>query len=182
MTAPASAITRHTATLKGEVNPEGDASSCSFEYGPTSAYGAGALCASHPGSGAGPVPVSAELWDLAASTTYHYRLVSANTGGATYGPDETFTTASEGCAVNTALCPPLPLAPPLATVAIVLPKQPAGTTTRVLTNAQKRAKALRACRKQKKRSVRVNCEKQAKRRYAPAKKKVKKSMRSGKRG
>jgi hypothetical protein len=181
-TAPALAVTRHTATLTGTADPEGDASSCRFEYGTTTAYGAEAPCSTHPGSGASPVTVSAELWELAASTTYHYRLVSANTGGTTYGPDETFITASESCADNAALCPALPVAPALATVAIVLPKQPAGTTTRVLTNAQKRAKALRACRKQKKRSVRVNCEKQAKKRYAPAKKKVKKSMRSGKRG
>ena len=182
-TAVVSAVTRHTATLTGTVDPEGDAASCRFEYGPTSAYGAQALCASHPGSGAGPVAVSAQLWELAASTTYHYRIVSANTGGATYGPDETFTTLAEGCAVNAALCPPLPLAPPLASVAIVLPKQPAGTPTKkALTNAQKLAKTLKACKKQKKKSARVSCEKQARKRYAPAKKKVKKSTRNRKRG
>jgi NHL repeat/Divergent InlB B-repeat domain len=180
--APAVAVTRHTATLAGTVNPEGDASSCFFEYGPTAAYGAQAPCSSHPGSGAGPVPVSAELWELATSTTYHYRLVSANSGGTSYGSDETFTTGSEGCASNDALCPALPVAPPIATVAVVSPKPPAPTTTtRGTTNARKLAKALKACRKQKQRSVRVKCEKQAQRRYAPAKR-VKKSTRSGKRG
>ena len=49
--APAAAVTRHTATLTGTVNPEGDASSCFFEYGPTAAYGAQAPCSSHPGLG-----------------------------------------------------------------------------------------------------------------------------------
>jgi hypothetical protein len=181
-TAAASAVSRHTATLTGTVDPEGDASSCRFEYGPTSGYGAEVPCASHPGSGAAPVAVSAQLWELAAGTTYHYRLVSANTGGAGYGPDETFTTLGEGCATNTALCPALPVAPALATVAIALPKQPAGMTTRVLTNAQKLAKALKACKKQKKKSARMSCEKTARKRYAPAKKKAKKSTRSRKRG
>jgi NHL repeat/Divergent InlB B-repeat domain len=180
--APAVAVTRHTATLAGTVNPEGDASSCFFEYGTTGAYGAQAPCSSHPGSGAGSVPVSAELWELATSTTYHYRLVSANSGGTSYGSDETFTTGSEGCASNDALCPALPAVAPIATAAVVPPKPPAPTTTRGTTNAQKLAKALKACKKQEQRSVRVKCEKQAQRRYAPAKKKPKKSTRSGKRG
>jgi hypothetical protein len=182
MTDPASAVTGQTATLTGTVDPEGDASSCVFEYGVTSAYGAQAPCASHPGGGVGPVAVSSEIWDLFAAATYHYRLVSANTGGVTYGPDQTFMTLPEGCAVNSALCPVFALAPALANVAVVPPKPPATTTTRTLTNAQKLTRALKACRKQKKRSVRVNCEKQAKRRYPPAKKKVKKSTRNGKRG
>jgi hypothetical protein len=177
MIAAVSAITLHTATLNGEVNPEGDAFSCRFEYGATIAYGAEVPCSAQPGSSA----ASAELWDLAASTTYHYRLVAVNSGGATYGPDQTFTTASEDCAGNAALCSALPVAPSLVTVAIVLPKQPA-PTTRALTNVQKLAKALGACRKQKKRSVRVNCERRAKRRYGPTKKKVKKSKRNRERG
>jgi hypothetical protein len=180
-TAPASAVTRHTAILSGTVNPEGDASSCRFEYGTTSVYGAETPCASHPGSGAGPVPVSAELWELAASTTYHYRVVSGNTGGVSYGPDMTFTTVSEGCASNAALCPARPAAPLLASVALVLPKQTT-PTKKALTNAQKLAKALKACKKQKKKSARVSCEKQAKKKYAPVKKKAKKSTRNRKRG
>jgi hypothetical protein len=182
-TAAASAVSRHTATLTGTVDPEGDASSCSFEYGPTNAYGAEAPCATHPGSGAAPVAVSAQLWELAAGTTYHYRLVSANTGGAGYGPDETFTTLGEGCAANAALCPALPVLSMPPTVAVVPPKPPATTTTRTLTNAQKLARALAVCRKQKKRrSVRLSCEKQAHRKYPPAKKKANKSTRSRKRG
>jgi hypothetical protein len=182
--APAAAVTRHTAILTGTVNPEGDASSCFFEYGTTGAYGAQAPCSSHPGSGASPVPVSAELWDLAPGTTYHYRLVSANTGGSSYGPDQTFTTASEGCAGNVALCPALPFAPPIATVALVSPKQPAPTTTttKTLTTAQKLAKALKACKKYKKKRTRASCERQARKTYLPANKKSKTSTHSRKRG
>jgi hypothetical protein len=181
-TTPASAVFRHTATLTGTVDPEGAASSCSFEYGPTSGYGAEAPCASHASSGTSPVLVSSELWYLAAGTTYHYRLVAANTGGAGYGPDETFTTLGEGCEANAALCPALPGLSVPASVAIVPPKPPATATTRALTKTQKLARALKACRKQKKRSVRLSCEKQAHRKYPPAKKKATKSPRSRNRG
>lgn len=174
-----SAVTRHTATLTGTVDPEGDASSCRFEYGLASAYGAEAPCASYPGSGVGPVAVSAQLWELAASATYHYRLVAANTGGPTYGPDMTFMTLAEGCASHTTLCPPLPVATSVANEGLVFSKRP---TTKTLTNVQKLAQALKVCRKQKKRSVRVNCEKQARKKYAPAKEKIKKSTRRRKRG
>ncbi len=160
---PVSTVTRHTATVRGEVDPEGDSSSCRFEYGPTNGYGAEVPCASHPGSGASIVTVSAELWDLAAGTTYHYRLVSANSGGTAYGSDETFTTESEGCANNTALCPPQPVETSLANEGLVfLKKSFPGPTTRTLTNAQKLVKALKACKRQKKKSIRVSCEKQAK--------------------
>jgi hypothetical protein len=181
-TAPASALARNTATVGGTVNPEGDASSCRFEYGVTTGYGAEVPCVpSYAGAGASPVVVSAGLWDLAAGATYHYRLVSGNSGGVSYGSDVTFTTLAESCASNAALCRALPAVVSPVGGAGVLPKPPA-TTTRTLTNAQKLTRALKACRKQKKRSVRVNCEKQAKRRYPPAKKKVKKSTRNRKRG
>lgn len=183
-TAEAAAVTRHTVILTGTVNPEGDASSCRFEYGPTAAYGFEAPCSTHPGSGASPVPVSGELWELAASTAYHYRLVSVNTGGSSYGPDQTFITASEGCASNVALCPVLPAASPIATAALVSPKQPAPTTTttRALARAQKLAMALRACRKYKKKRFRVSCEQHARKTYRAASKKSKKSTRAATRG
>ena len=182
-TAEASAITRHTATLTGTVNPEGDASSCRFEYGTTSTYGAEALCSTHPGSGASPVPISAQLWELAAGTIYHYRLVSANSGGASAGPDMTLTTLSEGCASNPALCPSLLGGPLLGSVALVLPEQAAPRrATRPLTNAQKLVQALKLCKKQKKKSTRVACEKRARKKYAPVKKKSRKSTRDRKKG
>lgn len=179
-TGAARAVTRHRAMLVGTVDPEGDASSCGFEFGMTSIYGAVAPCVSHPGGGVVPVAVSSELWDLTAAATYHYRLLSANTGGTTYGADQTFTTTSEDCASNTALCPP---PPPIVEQFLNDGLVSKGQGRRgALTSAERLARALAVCRKQKKRrSVRVNCEKQAKRRYAPAKK-VKKSVRNRKRG
>jgi hypothetical protein len=179
----ASAITRNTATLNGTVNPEGDASLCGFQYGTTTAYDAEAACLTQPGSSAGPVSVSAELWDLAAGTTYHYRLVSANGGGVSYSSDQTFTTESETCATNAALCPARPVEVSLTSQALVLPKQPVVTPKeKALTNAQKLAKALKACKQYKKKSTRVSCGKRARKKYPPAKKKAQKSARSGKRG
>jgi hypothetical protein len=51
-----------------------------------------------------------------------------------------------------------------------------------LTRAQKLAKALKACKKDKKKSKRLACEKQAKKKYGPVKKKAKKSSVKGRRG
>jgi hypothetical protein len=48
-----------------------------------------------------------------------------------------------------------------------------------LTRAQKLAKALKACRKDKKKAKRVKCEKQAHKKYGPAKKKTAKSSEKG---
>jgi DNA-binding beta-propeller fold protein YncE len=172
----ASAVTRNTATLTGSVDPEADASSCRFEYGPTTAYGAEAPCSTLPLSGGSPVPVSGELWELAAASTYHFRLVSANTGGTSYGPDRTFTTVSESCATDVAVCPPAPTTSLPLTTAIepVVGTVGTKTTTRALTAAQKLAKALQACRKERHKSARLLCEKQARARYAPSKKTKKK--------
>ncbi len=179
---PVSDVTRHTATLTGTVDPEGDASSCRFEYGPTTAYGAEAPCLTEPGSGVSPVPIGAELWDLTADSTYHYRVVSANTGGVAYGPDETFATLGEDCGADAALCPAPPVVPLLATVAIAFPKQASPPpTTRALTDAQRLTKALKVCRKDKRKSTRVSCDKRAHEKYAPAKK-ARKSTRSKNRG
>ena len=49
------------------------------------------------------------------------------------------------------------------------------TKPKVLTKAQKLANALKACKKDKKKSKRAACEKQARKKYAPAKKKSKKT-------
>src|SRR4029077_10338627 len=70
---------------------------CHFEYGPTSEYGLSTPCvpgASELGEGSADVAVSgeAEIEQLKPSTTYHYRLVATNPGGAGKGEDRTFTT------------------------------------------------------------------------------------------
>jgi len=93
-TGSASEVTRTTAKLEGEVNPDGqEVTSCEFEYGPTEAYGNTVACTAPPGSGTSPVAVSAEATELTAGSIYHYRLVAGNANGRHPGADAQFTTA-----------------------------------------------------------------------------------------
>jgi hypothetical protein len=93
-TGGASEVKQTSATLGAHVDPNGVAvSECYFQYGVTTDYSSGsAACASLPGSGSAPVPVSAPLAGLSASTTYHYRIVAVSGGVPVYGEDKTFTT------------------------------------------------------------------------------------------
>jgi hypothetical protein len=78
-------VTKTSATLNGSVDPRGaPITSCSFEYGTTSAYGQSLPCAQSPaqvGSGTSPVPVSADLNGLQPGLLYHFRLQVAGQGG-----------------------------------------------------------------------------------------------------
>ena len=79
------------ATLKGQVNPGGLATTYHFDYGTGSGYGHSTASKSIP-AGSLPVPVSAGLFGLTANTGYHYRLVASNSEGATESGDQTFST------------------------------------------------------------------------------------------
>ncbi|HET8863970.1 MAG TPA: fibronectin type III domain-containing protein, partial [Solirubrobacterales bacterium] len=93
-TEAATGETKTTANLNGSVNPNGDPTSCHFEYGLTTSYGSEASCASPPGSGYDPVSASAAISGLTLNTTYHFRLVASNGAGTENGSDLTFTTKS----------------------------------------------------------------------------------------
>ncbi len=92
VTTAATAITTSGATLNGTVNPNGGTGSVTIEYGLTTAYG-NSLAAT-PGSVTGIVAtnVSGLISGLTPYTTYHYRVVSTNSGGTTHGNDMTFVT------------------------------------------------------------------------------------------
>jgi hypothetical protein len=93
ITGSASEVTRTTAKLEGEVNPDGQAvTSCEFEYGLTEAYGKTVACSSTPGSGTSNVAVSAEATGLSAGSVYHFRLVAGNAKGRHPGSDAQLTT------------------------------------------------------------------------------------------
>jgi hypothetical protein len=80
------------ATLRGAIDPEGQAvTNYHFEWGTTNAYGNSTPAGNLP-SGSAPVAVEAELEGLTPGQTYHYRLVATNASGTTPGPDQTFTT------------------------------------------------------------------------------------------
>jgi streptogramin lyase len=97
-TQPAAAVTLISASLRGAVNPEGQATTYHFDWGPTSSYGSQVPASdASVGSDAAEHALEQALAGLAPDTTYHYRVVASNCGGCgegtTYGADEVFTTA-----------------------------------------------------------------------------------------
>ena len=91
-TKPASAIGQTSATLHGEVNPEGiELKECLFEYAPGKTVACKEGVGEEPGEigkGTGPVPVEAEVKALAPDTTYEVRLLAINENGRGKGEDE----------------------------------------------------------------------------------------------
>jgi hypothetical protein len=184
-----------TATVAGEVVPQCvggryPPTTYRFEYGTTTAYGAGSEEASVKASSCatGGEAVTASVSGLLPDTTYHYRLDATNSGGTTVGSDRTFTTNVAG-EPSSGLLPPgfsltgtAPAGPTAVTFPNLagftpMPPPPAKTTPtpKPLTNAQKLAKALKACKKDKSKSKRAACDKQARKKYGTkVKKKAKK--------
>ena len=94
-TGAASSVGPTQATLNASVDPEGErVSDCRFEYGTAPSYGSSTPCSSPPGSGIGPVAVSATATALKPATTYYFRAVATNPDGTVDGAQHTFTTAS----------------------------------------------------------------------------------------
>jgi hypothetical protein len=91
-TGSASSITSNSATLNGQVNPNGFSTTYYFDYGTTISYGMNTATFS-AGSGTSSISVSIPITGLTPSTTYHYRLVSTNGGGTSNGNDATFTSS-----------------------------------------------------------------------------------------
>ncbi|MBN1268031.1 MAG: choice-of-anchor J domain-containing protein [Kiritimatiellae bacterium] len=103
-TVPATLITNNAATLNGTVNPNAQATTYWFEYGTSTSYGA---TTPHTGAGSGStaVAVSNRVTGLSDSTTYHFRLVATNAGGANQGADEAFMTIGTPSAPQTVTDP-----------------------------------------------------------------------------
>ena len=93
VTDPATLVHAWDATLAATVNPRSQATSVSFDWGISLAYGTSTALVS-PGSGGSAQSVTTLLSGLAPSTTYHYRVVAVNPTGTTTGTDRTFTTAA----------------------------------------------------------------------------------------
>jgi hypothetical protein len=81
------------ATLKGMVNPGGEATEYFFEYGTGTGYGQKTEKATVSASGVNQ-GVSATLKDLTPGTEYHFRLVAKNSQGPAEGLDHSFKTMS----------------------------------------------------------------------------------------
>jgi alpha-tubulin suppressor-like RCC1 family protein len=82
-----------TATLSGTFNPNGFATSATFESGQTTDYGTQLPIALVPANGSAAQSFSVTLTGLSPGTTYHYHATATNLGGTSDGGDVTFTTA-----------------------------------------------------------------------------------------
>ncbi|HEX6468292.1 MAG TPA: hypothetical protein VF069_04295 [Streptosporangiaceae bacterium] len=103
-TTAATAVTSTSVTLNGTVNPEGLATTYTFDGGVDTSYGDQTPSPQeNVGSGTSPVSESTIITGLDPSTTYHYRIEATNSAGTAYGSDVTFTTsASGGCSSSSA--------------------------------------------------------------------------------
>jgi hypothetical protein len=93
-TSAATSVTSTTATLNGSINANNATTTCSFDYGTTTAYGTNVTATPASASGTSAVSVTAALSGLASSTTYHFRAKGVNSYGTTNGGDTTFTTSA----------------------------------------------------------------------------------------
>lgn len=76
--------------VTGIVNPNGQATSYYFQYGPDTNYGTQTPMVK-AGNGTGNVSAIASLTGLTPGAVYHYRLVAVNAGGTSFGTDQSFT-------------------------------------------------------------------------------------------
>ena len=97
-TSPAPAVEDERATslspsafeLTGEVDPDGEQTTCVVEFGTSTSYGTTRPCQPEDvGAGTVAVPVSYRLEGLSPDVTYHWRLVATNHSGVTFGSDHT---------------------------------------------------------------------------------------------
>lgn len=91
-------VTSSSATVSATVNPQGvQVTSCVFDYGTSSSYGASVPCSPTP-SGSSDQTVNGDLTGLSPNTKYHFQVVLTTAGGSASTPDATFTTAVAGTA------------------------------------------------------------------------------------
>jgi uncharacterized protein (TIGR02145 family) len=91
-TMPGSPIASNIVMLKAKINPNGASTTVTFEYGTDTGYGNEIAATQNPVTGSLPVDVSAQLSGLTPGSTYHYRVKAVNSGGTSFGNDQTATT------------------------------------------------------------------------------------------
>jgi hypothetical protein len=90
--APASNVGPLSATLNGDVNANGHATTIHFEYGTSKKYGH-TTPKQQVGAGTTPIPVFANVSGLKSGTRYHFRLVAVSGAGTKRSGDRAFKTA-----------------------------------------------------------------------------------------
>lgn len=101
-TLSATTVTGSTATLNGTVNANNSATTVTFEYGLTTAYGTEAAALQSPVTGTTSTAVSADLTGLTPGQEYHYRVKAVSAAGTAYGDDKTLTTSMTSAATTNA--------------------------------------------------------------------------------
>jgi gliding motility-associated-like protein len=91
----ATSVTSTGATLNGNINANGISTTVTFEYGLTTGYGTTVTATPSPVTGSSATSVSKAITGLLAGNTYHYRVVSVNSAGTSYGADVSFTTLKQ---------------------------------------------------------------------------------------
>lgn len=174
LTASASMITFTNAVVSGTVDPDGQSATYMFELGvyAGAATQYGVVFSGPAGASSVPVEESLALTGLQPGTTYAYRIAikSGYVKGESHtlqGTPLTFTTAG----LPSVLPEPTVLAQ-LQIPNIAFPKGPAKVTPKKLTRAQELALALKACTKKVRHVNRKKCEKEARARYGPRRKKA----------
>jgi hypothetical protein len=94
VTTPAADITASSATISGNLNPNGFNTTYYFEWGTSTAYGnstphSSVLAQNTPING-----ITVGLTGLSVGTIYHYRFVATNSSGTYFGGDMSLTTQS----------------------------------------------------------------------------------------
>jgi hypothetical protein len=93
----ATEVTKTSASLNGEIEPNGKVTSYHFEWGPTTAYGTRvpADLEAIAGGGNQPIPVSIQISGLQPGATYHYRIVAKSVSGTTTSADQEVTALND---------------------------------------------------------------------------------------
>jgi hypothetical protein len=91
----ASNVTVSSATVNGNINPNGYNTTYWFEYGTNTSLGQTTQFQSL-GSNSGSLSVNANIYGLAANTTYYFRVVAQNQYGTSYGQILNFQTGNGG--------------------------------------------------------------------------------------
>jgi plastocyanin len=89
-TNPATNVTASSATLNGSLDPHGLTTTVNFQYGTTTSYGHTTAMQSQTGNTYRNI--AATISGLTTHTTYHFRIMAANSGGTRFGSDRSFTT------------------------------------------------------------------------------------------
>jgi CSLREA domain-containing protein len=89
-TDPATNLTSSSAKLDGSLDPHGLTTSVYFQYGTTTSYGHTTATQSQTGNTYRNI--TANISGLTTHSTYHFRIVAANSAGTRYGAGRTFTT------------------------------------------------------------------------------------------